>query len=209
MAGLSGEIRVQHNFAESLAASHIQADASWWREVYEEAFPGLSAMVCVRADGWAQRGGIDRVLTLSSGRTVTVDEKVREKAWPDILWEFWSDVDRKVTGWAAKDLACDYIAYAFVPTQVCYLLPALQVRKAWQLFGAEWVRKAKTGERGFRIVDADNVRYTTRSVAVPIDVSLSAIRDSLIVHWQANTPITPTCGNRGVTEASWRPSDAR
>lgn len=140
-------------------------------------------MVSVRDDGWAQRGGIDRVITLSSGKTVSVDEKVRSKAYPDILWEFWSDYLKKVKGWCAKDQACDYIAYAFIPTQVCYVLPALQMRKAWQLHGAEWVNNARSGVKGFRIVDADNGTYTTRSVAVPIDVSLSAIRDALIARW--------------------------
>lgn len=140
-------------------------------------------MACVRKDGWAQRGGIDRVITLESGKTVSVDEKVRDEAWPDILWEFWSNHQRRVPGWCAKGLACDYIAYAFIPTQVCYLLPALQVRRAWQLYGGEWVRNAREGVYGFRIVDAENDGYTTRSVAVPIDITLSAIRDALIARW--------------------------
>lgn len=173
-----------HNFAVSLAKSHAQAQSPWWEVVYRDAFPGFANMVCVRADGWAQRGGIDRVITLESGRTITVDEKVREKAWPDILWEFWSDFERRTIGWCVKDLACEYIAYAFVPTQVCYLLPALQVRKAWRMYGGEWVASANKGVKGYRIVDADNGRYTTRSVAVPIDVSLSAIRDALIARWK-------------------------
>ena len=63
---------------------------SWWTDVYRGAFPDLLSMTNVRKDGWAQRGGIDRVLTLSSGKTITVDEKVREKVWPDILLERWS-----------------------------------------------------------------------------------------------------------------------
>src|SRR5690606_18143943 len=108
-----------HNFAESLARSEQQADAPWWEQVYRNAFPDFAGMVCVRKDGWAQRGGIDRVITLESGKTVTVDEKVRAESWPDILWEFWSDHQRKLKGWCAKAMACDYVAYAFVPTQVC------------------------------------------------------------------------------------------
>jgi len=183
-AGSHGGIRL-HNFAESLAKSHEQADAPWWSEVYATAFPGFSTMVSVRTDGWAQRGGIDRVITLTSGRTITVDEKVRDKQWPDILWEFWSDKDRKVKGWCAKDLACDYIAYAFIPTKTCYLLPTLQMRKAWQLFGKEWVKRASVGEDGYRIVDADNGSYITRSVAVPIAVTLKAIQQAAIIKWSA------------------------
>lgn len=60
-----------HTFAKSLARSHIYADAPWWEETYREFFPGFASMVCVRDDGWAQRGGIDRVITLRSGRTIT------------------------------------------------------------------------------------------------------------------------------------------
>lgn len=183
-AGRLGATRL-HNFSESLALSHKQADAAWWREVYAEAFPGFCSMVSVRVDGWAQRGGIDRVITLESGRTITVDEKVRAKGWPDILWEYWSDKDRKVKGWCVKELACEYIAYAFVPTQTCYLLPTLQMRKAWDLFGAGWIDKATNGVSGYSIVDADNGSYVTRSVAVPIPVSLSAIQDAGVVSWKS------------------------
>jgi len=174
---------MSHNFAESLARSHAQARAPWWREVYATAFPGFSVMSSVHNDGWAQRAGIDRVITLESGRTVTVDEKVRDKAWPDILWEYWSNRERKVAGWCAKDMACDYIAYAFIPTKTCYLLPALQMRKAWNTHGDEWINKAQTYTDGYRIVDADNGTYTTRSVAVPITISLSAIQEASVVKW--------------------------
>jgi hypothetical protein len=63
-----------HDFQERLDFSHAYADAPWWRDVYRAAFPGFATWVSVREDGWAQRGGIDRVITLKSGRTITVDE---------------------------------------------------------------------------------------------------------------------------------------
>lgn len=172
-----------HSFQESLAKSHAQADAPWWESVYRAAFANFAGMVSVRDDGWAQRGGIDRVITLSSGKTVTVDEKVREEDWPDILWEYWSSVEHKTPGWCAKDLACDYIAYAFVPSQTCYLLPTLQLRKAWREHHSKWVELGNRRENGFRIVNAQNNGYRTRSVAVPIRESLDAIRDAMVVGW--------------------------
>lgn len=140
-------------------------------------------MISVRDDGWAQRGGIDRVITLSSGRTVTADEKVREKDYPDILWEYLSDAEKKRPGWCCKDLACDYIAYAFVPSQTCYLLPALQLRKAFLKHGREWVHLGRSRQNGFQIVRAVNDGYTTVSVAVPIRESLDAIRDAMVIAW--------------------------
>lgn len=172
-----------HDFAASLAKSAAQVDAPWWEPVYRQAFPDFASMVSVRDDGWAQRGGIDRVIVLESGKTVTVDEKVRDKDWPDILWEYLSDRDKKVPGWCAKPLACDYIAYAYVPSQKCYLLPALQVRRAWLDHGTEWVFRANNGTGGYRIVDANNGRYVTRSVAVPVRDSIAAVRDAFCVRW--------------------------
>ena len=167
-----------HSFQSSLAKSHAQADAPWWRSVYRAAFPNLESMVCVRNDGWAQRGGIDRVLTLSSGRTIRVDEKVRDKDWPDILLEYWSDKDRRVPGWVAKDLACDYIAYAFVPSQVCYLLPFLELRRAWQRNGRKWVSRYSPP------IDAQNEGYVTRSVAVPTKIVFDALTDAMRIEWE-------------------------
>lgn len=167
-----------HSFADSLARSHTYEDAPWWREVYTKAFPGFAGMVSVRQDGWAQRGGIDRVITLKSGRTVTVDEKVREKSWGDILLERWSDEARKIPGWVQKDLACDFIAYAFAPDRTCYLLPFLPLRRAWRDHGRVWAERHKE-------VRADNGRYVTVSVAVPIEELFAAINGALVVSWSS------------------------
>lgn len=169
---------VIHRFDESLARSHAQADAPWWLEVYRTAFPSLASAVCVRSDGWAQRGGIDRVLTLGSGRTLTVDEKVRDKDWPDILLEVWSDKERRSRGWIQKELAIDYLAYAFVPSRRCYLLPFQTLRRAWRQNAAEWWSK-------YTLVDAQNSGYVTQSVAIPIDVLMGALGDAMKIEWSA------------------------
>ena len=174
-----------HAFDRSLALSHEQEAASWWEPVYRQAFPGFACMVSVREDGWAQRGGIDRVITLKSGRTVTVDEKVRAKSYGDILLERWSSRERKTPGWAQKDLACDHIAYAFVPDRRCYLLPALTLRAAWIRNGRDWISAAETESDGFRTMLAKNEGYTTESVAVPIPALLSAMQDAQVVEWAA------------------------
>lgn len=176
-----------HSFEESLAKSHEHEDAPWWREVYAAAFPRHLSAVSVRQDGWAQRAGIDRVVTLRSGKTVTVDEKVRSRSYGDIALEQWSDLRRGKPGWVQKDLACDFIAYAFVPDHRCYLLPFLTLRRAWRLNGREWVRLAEAQDGGYRLVDAENQGYVTRSVAVPIPDLLSAVSQAQIVEWGGRT----------------------
>lgn len=172
-----------HDFKTSLARSHEMEDAPWWEPVYRRAFPAFHSMMSVRRDGWAQRGGIDRVVTLKSGKTLTIDEKVRDSDWPDILLERWSDVGRKTPGWIQKDLACDFIAYAFIPSQQCYLLPFLTLRKAWIDNGREWVSFAEQRKNGFAIIDAKNRGYITQSVAVPKSELLKSLTDSMAVSW--------------------------
>lgn len=174
-----------HDFAESLRRSESYVDAPWWEEVYRKFFSNYAGMVSVRQDGWAQRGGIDRVVTLGSGKTVTVDEKVRTGEWQDILLERWSDRDARAPGWVQKDLACDFIAYAFVQSRRCYLLPFLALRKAWKDNGQEWIDRAVANDGGFSIVEAVNRRYITQSVAVPVDVLYEALTGALIASWTA------------------------
>lgn len=170
-----------HDFNRSLAASHAQADAPWWEAVYREAFPTLKTTVNVRDDGWAQRGGIDRLVVLGDGTVLKVDEKVRSRDWPDIALERWSDRDRRIAGWMQKRLTCDFVAYAFVPSGTCYLLPFQTLMRAWQTDGRAWIHKAEQGRDGFRCVLAQNNGYTTESVAVPIPVLLDAIRDAMVI----------------------------
>lgn len=181
-----------HDFRQSLALSHSYEDAPWWEQVYRQAFPGLQSAVSVRQDGWAQRGGIDRVLTLASGKTLTVDEKVRAEDYEDILLERWSDQERRVPGWIQKPLACDFIAYAFIPSARCYLLPFQGLQRAWRLHGQLWLTRYQPH------IEADNGHYVTESVAVPIPVLMEALADAMLVRWSS----LDGKGTHGVTRES-------
>jgi hypothetical protein len=168
-----------HNFKDSLAMSHRHADETWWKQVYERAFPTLRSAVDIRDDGWAQRGGIDRVLTLDCGRVYRVDEKVRKEDWPDVLIEYWSNHGKKIPGWAFKPLACDFIAYAFVPSRTCYLFPTSTLQRAARLNKQKWWDS-------YQHVRADNGSYTTVSVAVPKSVLRQAISDAMVIYWSGD-----------------------
>lgn len=163
-----------HDFASSLALSDSYRDAGWWLPVYRRAFPSLSSAVTVNDDGWAQRGGIDRLLTLSSGKTFTVDEKIRTREWPDILLEQWSDEARRVPGWVQKPLACDFIAYAYAPSGVCYLLPVPALQRAWRQRGRQWIDR-------YGVRRARNPGYVSVSVPVPRQELMEGIMAALIV----------------------------
>ena len=71
-------------------------------------------------------------------------------------------------GWIEKDLAIDYLAYAFMPSRTVYLFDWLMLRRAWGQFGDEWKRK-------YKIPPAQNNGYKTHSVAVPIKVLRNAV----------------------------------
>lgn len=184
-----------HDFGRSLAYSHDQADAPWWKEVYQQAFPDMVSMTDLRHDGWHQLAGRDRVVMLSSGRPVYVDEKVRSRDYgDDIGVEVWSVYPRTgkrpyppvlgaKEGWACKPLDCDYVAYAIVPTQKCHLLPHLGIRAAWTKHGAAWRRNADREANGFRWCEANNGRYLSISIAVPTWLLHEAITDAMTVSW--------------------------
>ena len=166
--------RREHDFASSLAVSNRYRDAGWWMPLYRQAFPTLASAVAVNDDGWAQRGGIDRLLTLSSGKTFAIDEKIRTKDWPDILLEVWSDEARQIAGWVQKPLACDFIAYAYAPSGVCYLLPVEALQRAWRRRGSEWTKR-------FGVRRAFNRTYVSVNVPVPRAELMSAITEALVI----------------------------
>lgn len=172
--GVAALVRPPHDFTASLAMSNAHSDAGWWLDLYRKAFPTLISAVSVRDDGWAQRGGIDRVITLACGRTYTIDEKVRAHEWPDILLEQWSDEERRKPGWVQKPLACDFIAYAFAPSRRCYLLPVALLQRAWRANGRQWI--GRYGQRR-----ALNIGYVTTSVPVPLNEMAQAMLQAMLV----------------------------
>lgn len=184
------------DFGDDLAASQAWAEAPWWAEVYRKAFPSVAAMVNTHGAGWGQNGGIDRVLTLNSGKTLLVDEKVRQKDYGDIALEFAHlyDSGQRKDGWINKDQACDFIAYAFIPSQRCYLLPFHTLRRAWAVMGRYWHQQATTRTAGFYIAKSPNSyrgsRWWSHSVCVPIPVLMSAMSDAMLVRWTGQ-PVEP------------------
>lgn len=165
-----------HDFQECLARSHAHSDAPWWEQVYREAFPEFGHATDVRQNGWAQSGGIDRIVTLKTGRVIKIDEKVRDRVWYDILLEVWSDEARRKPGWVQKPLDCEFIAYAFDPNQTCYLMPTLTLQRAWRLHGDAW-----TDRYGVR--RALNKGWVTASVPVPIRVLMPILGDAMKITW--------------------------
>ncbi len=165
-----------HSFHESLKWSESMTDAPWWEIVYKKAWDDLESMVAVRDDGWAQRAGIDRVITLATGKVIKIDEKVRSQDYDDFFLEFLSSKEHNSPGWVNKPLDADYIAYAFVPSQKCYLLPVQELQRAWRADGERW--KYEYGEIGVK-----NNGYTTVGTPVPRTILAKALLNSMVIDW--------------------------
>lgn len=163
-----------HDFRERLAFSEAASSEPFWDAVYRKAFPNLVNHMQTLGPTASQRSGVDRVLHLANGRTLYIDEKKREKEYPDILLEYVSNDRSGAPGWIEKDLAIDYLAYAFMPSQRCYLYPWLLLRRAWLNYGKQW-------KADYRKVKAQNDTYATWSVAVPIPELRKAISQSMII----------------------------
>lgn len=170
-----------HGFVERRDYSYDPKDEPFWDAIYRKAFPGLMWHQPCPGDGAGQRLGIDRVIYFASGQMLRIDEKKRDGAYPDILLEYLSNDRTGASGWIEHELQIDYLAYAFMPTRQCYMLPWPLLRRAWLHFRAEWMRKAEARSCGFQIVSAQNSGYTTKSVAVPIDVLLKAISRASVI----------------------------
>ena len=183
MVGTHGEIKVLHNFRQSLAMSHKAEDLPIWGEVYKKAFPDMVGMQSYREDGFWQRAGIDRGILLKTSKQLLVDEKVRGrnkitgKVYEDIALEYLSSKESNTPGWVCKPLQADYIAYLIAPIGKCYLLPVIQLQSAWEKNKTNWMAD-------YWIVHAKNQGYTTLSCAVPADVLFKAIGKELRVNFR-------------------------
>lgn len=174
--GQSGMI---HDFCDQLKYSELASDEPFWDAIYRKAFPNMvNHMVCYGSTQ-SQRLGVDRVIHLSSGRTLYVDEKKRKREYNDILLEYVSISTTGAPGWVEKDLQIDYLAYAFMESRRVYLFDWLMLRRAWLHYKTEWLKK-------YIRIEADNGTYKTYSIAVPIEIVRSAVKGASIIQLGGN-----------------------
>ena len=163
-----------HDFRERLAYSEEASGDEFWEAVYRKAFPDMIGQVPSMGNTQAQRLGIDRFVHLSSGRTLRIDEKKREKVYPDILLEVVSVDTSGAPGWMEKDLQIDYLAYAFMPIRTAYLFDWPMLRRAWLAKKEEWTSRFGTKK-------APNAGYWTISVPVPIRELRAAVASASMI----------------------------
>lgn len=168
-----------HDFRKQLAYSEKASEESFWIAIYQKAFPDMVNCMSGSGDTQSQRMGIDRVILLSNGKTLYIDEKKRRKKYPDFCLEYISVDKTGAPGWMEKDLCIDYLGYAFMPEKTAYLLPWLLLKRGWNYYKEEWKKK-------YFKVEAINKGYKTISVAVPISIVLGVVKNASIITLESN-----------------------
>jgi hypothetical protein len=169
-----------NDFKRDLSYSLEQREEKFWKAVYYKAFPNLTDMrICHDLD--RQRKGVDRLVTLSSGDIIAIDEKKRRKQYTDILLEYISVDRNNAPGWIEKDLAIDFLAYAFMPSKQVYLFSWPLLKRVWNHYGDRWINYARDKQDGFSIIVARNKSYNTYSVAVPRNILMKSIQTAAII----------------------------
>ena len=172
--GFVGQPALVHDFNTQLSYSETASDEPFWNEIYMKALPNMVNHMICSGDTQSQRMGIDRLILLSNGKVLTIDEKKRKEEYPDILLEYVSVDTTGTPGWMEKDLSIDYLAYAFMQSKRVYLFDWLALRRAWLHFKEEWIEK-------YPKISAQNNGYKTLSVAVPIKILQSSVNLAMVI----------------------------
>ena len=130
-----------------------------------------------------QHLGIDRIITLRNGSKISIEEKLRYEDYPDFVLEIWSDEENLVKGWTRKDLCCDYINFATIPTRTCTILPwhafQLACRRNWD----EWQKTYPFRIRNPNEDEDSGDKWTSVAFPVPRSVVLQAMTEAMQVIW--------------------------
>lgn len=162
-----------HDFATDHEHSKDRAgDAAFWEPIYRRHFPDFETLT-FEHDVARQKLGIDRIVSLPGGVEVTVDEKLRERHYPDVALEYWSSRERKTRGWVCKPVACHYFLYVW-PSGQSMLIPSKLLRQAWRNHAREWIDWYAPP------IEAKNRGYTTVSVGVPANVLSGALVEAML-----------------------------
>jgi hypothetical protein len=110
----------------------------------------------------AQKAGVDRLLHLGDGSRVTVQEKTRYAARPDLLIEYRHEdaTGRTWPGWI-RHTSADLLVYLVRPTGTAHVWSMDTLRRAWTACGEAWKRQ-------YGVRRSINGNYLSLNVPVPL-----------------------------------------
>lgn len=119
----------------------------------------------------AQLNGIDKLIYLTNGKIIRIDEKVRRTAYPDYALELISNTKTGALGWLYK-CKSDYIMYYKEPIKEATILP-------YPLLVSVWVKNKDIWLKEYEIRTAHNKGYDSLFIPIPSDVLLYEIKNQL------------------------------
>ena len=154
--------------------SHSEEATRFWFSIYNQLFINMVCWMTPSQRCNAQFMGIDRVILLDNGKSICIDEKLREREYPDILFEYISNDVTGTRGWMDKDLSIDYLAYGFINSKKAYIFDWRVLKRVWSIYKKRWIVNYPTKK-------ALNKGYSTLSVAVPIKEVLLRYQGAIFI----------------------------
>lgn len=168
-----------YSFEKKLIASKGVIESCDVGEILRLRLPGCVKAVPTGSE--VDRTGVDWLATLSSGRVVGVDVKIREKDYlrfghDDVALETWSVLDSRV-GWTRdQSKACDWVLWVWKDTGRFFLVPFLPLCSVFVQQWEEWRENYRTATQ--RTPETPKFKsYQSECVFVPRTVIVDAISD--------------------------------
>lgn len=125
---------------------------------------------------YLQKHGIDKIIKLKDGTCFSVEEKIRENDYGDILLETWSVVEKGEKGWPYKILS-DYLLYYKSKNRKLYLIQTTLLKIVWSRNHKKWEKKYPK-----KSTFTKDRNYKTEFICVPEDVFFNEITDANYVN---------------------------
>lgn len=176
----------RHSFIGSLEGTYRKSVRIRFETLYRRLYPDAARILWQDRDMEYQRAGIDAMIFLDSGRVVTVDEKLRQTDYGDMLIEVWSDYEKRFPGWAVDESKrTNFIAYAIKESGEAYWIPFAKLQRACETYLQFWIDR----DQGYPHI-AHNLEcgrtWETYNVAVPWRLVADAIgteQERLVHPW--------------------------
>jgi len=163
------------NFQEDLAFSESPEVEAFIQTCCEHFFP--DKVLCQRCTGntAGQHLGHDRVVYLSTGKVILIDEKIDATDNPNFAMEYIANDRAKGhsagLGWIEKPMQIDYVLYVFLQyPRKAYLLPWEILRASWEKNKAKWLESY-----GSRSIYNELGRYSSMICPVPRLILLESL----------------------------------
>lgn len=160
-----------HSFNEELKFSLNTDLEHALNESYKKIFPVENIETITDIN--LQKLGVDKIITLTNGRRLSLDEKIRKTDYQDILLEKYSNSELKVAGWINDHKITDFISYVIISSRIYYLI-------SYPLLRSTWNRKKDDWEKMFGTKTAQNQGYSTVSIPVPFKELFSEINSPIV-----------------------------